>query len=265
MPTKKEDTPDPDATADAAEDTIQEEGVTLEIPPAKETAASLLLRNRNNTRSRRTLTKYDLDGNGLIDPEEAQLMAQDLNAANEQVAVVEKDKNKYKQFFKIAAILLLLTLVANFGLTIATIYLTRQFDIQDGVLVDRSTGKQVTTKAHGNVIGATLFGEVDGAGRRLNNNLCFATVSMNEDTQDETFNDFLNGNKINYIVTANGAPESGELTFLAVPESFEFLNPDDLANDLAEVDLSLRESYWFEAGALLLDSQVPGCIQASRV
>jgi hypothetical protein len=87
--TMKEDTPDPDATADAAEDT-QEEGVTLEIPPAKETAASLL-RKRNNTR--RTLTRYDLDGDGIIDPEEAQLMAQDLNAANEQVDVVEKDKN----------------------------------------------------------------------------------------------------------------------------------------------------------------------------
>ena len=92
MLTMTDDTPGPASVSDAtatADDT-REEGLILNIPPAKHTAASLLTK-RSSTK--KTLDKYDLDGNGEIDSEEAQLMAKDLNAANKQVVEVEKDKN----------------------------------------------------------------------------------------------------------------------------------------------------------------------------
>lgn len=52
--------------------------------------AARVLAKRSSTR--RTLTKYDLNGDGKIDPDEAELMAKDLNKATKQVAAVEKDK-----------------------------------------------------------------------------------------------------------------------------------------------------------------------------
>ena len=90
MLTMTEDTPGPEPDATAIADDTQEEGLISNIPPAKHTAASLLTK-RSSTK--KTLDKYDLDGNGDIDSDEAQLMAKDLNAANKQVVVVEKDKN----------------------------------------------------------------------------------------------------------------------------------------------------------------------------
>ena len=92
MLTMTEDTPGPDPDATATADDTQEEGLILNIPPANHTAASLLtLTKRSSTK--KTLDKYDLDGNGDIDSDEVQIMAKDLNAANKQVVVVEKDKN----------------------------------------------------------------------------------------------------------------------------------------------------------------------------
>ena len=92
MLTMTDDTPGPASDATATADDTQEEGLILKIPPAEHTAASLLtLTKRSSTK--KTLDKYDLDGNGDIDSDEAQIMAKDLNAANKQVVVVEKDKN----------------------------------------------------------------------------------------------------------------------------------------------------------------------------
>lgn len=67
-----------------------EEGVTLEIPPAKDTAASLLTKRSNAKKSdaqhetfvdstdstRLVLNRFDRDGDGIISPSEANLMAQ---------------------------------------------------------------------------------------------------------------------------------------------------------------------------------------------
>lgn len=90
MLTMTEDTPGPEPDATAIADDTQEEGLISKIPPANHTAASLLTK-RSSTK--KTLEKYDLDGNGDIDSDEVQIMAKDLNAANKQVVVVEKDKN----------------------------------------------------------------------------------------------------------------------------------------------------------------------------
>lgn len=231
-----EDTPGPEPDATAIADDTQEEGLISNIPPAKHTAASLLTK-RSSTK--KTLDKYDLDGNGDIDSDEAQLMAKDLNAANKQVVEVEKDKKKYKQVAGISFTLLVLALVANFGLTIATIYLTRQFSIEDGTLVDKSTGKQVTTKARGNFVGLTFDGSLnnDGSGRlleesmTLEESMCHATYSMSDNEVSQTVFQFRSGTDLYYGTADGDDGDHGEVDFIAGHHEFStfedlFGNPD---------------------------------------
>ena len=80
-----------DNTPDPPNETINtslqaEEGVTLEIPPAKETPASVLTRRSNTTHresfvestdsTRLVLNRFDVNGDGNISQSEANLMAQ---------------------------------------------------------------------------------------------------------------------------------------------------------------------------------------------
>ena len=94
----------------------------------------------------------------------------------------------------------------------------------------------MSTKAHGNLVDVTLFGEVDSAGRRLNNNMCFATISMDREARDQTYLDFLASNPIRYITTADGKNDTGVVNFIDSPwemafedvEAAEFEVPDSL-------------------------------------
>ena len=119
--------------------------------------------------------------------------------------------------------------------------------------MDRSTGKQVTTKAHGNLIDATLFGEVDGAGRLLNNNLCFATISMDRDVSDQIYTDFLLGNTITYITTSDGVPQNGQVKFMnrASPEDMSIL-------DAEYFQLDLRDDYFEDVNVVLEGKGIEG-------
>ena len=110
--------PDPDATADAAV-YMQEEGVISEIPPAKETPASLLTKRSSTKKidssdeaqtephhesfaqsmrvsfaqssksTRRVLNRFDLEGDGIISPSGASLMAS---------AIVLEEKEKKSKY-----------------------------------------------------------------------------------------------------------------------------------------------------------------------
>ena len=84
----EDNTPDPSNETNTS--LLAEEGVTLEIPPAKDTAASLLTRRSSTKKSnaqhetfvdstnstRLVLRRFDRDGDGNISQSEAALMAQ---------------------------------------------------------------------------------------------------------------------------------------------------------------------------------------------
>ena len=75
----KDDTPDPaTSTAAAAGGGTQD------------TAASRL-KKRSSTK--KSLARYDLDGDGVIDQDEAQLMAKDLKEAEKQVVAIGIDRS----------------------------------------------------------------------------------------------------------------------------------------------------------------------------
>jgi len=158
--------------------------------------------------TKKTLTRYDLDGNGTMGKDEVTLMAKDLNAAEKKVVKVEKAKKKYQKWTGMTAAVLFLTLVANFGLAIATIYLTRQFAIEDGNLVDKSTGEQVNTKARGNLIEVAFETEEEkhwNTGRHLTDDTCFATITM----QHQTYLEYLAGTTTRYVVDIDGVTSGG--------------------------------------------------------
>ena len=83
----EDNTPDPPTTNTSL---LAEEGETLEMPPAKEKAASVLTRRSNAHQSsshpssfvdstdstRQVLNRWDINGDGIISPSEADLMAQ---------------------------------------------------------------------------------------------------------------------------------------------------------------------------------------------
>ena len=91
---------------------------------------------------------------------------------------------------------------------IYSIYLTRQFSIDNGTLVDKSTGKQVTTIASGNLLGVELSEPSDEVARELKDKVdrgerdlltdatCFATTTM----MHETYLEYLAGTETRYIV-----------------------------------------------------------------
>jgi len=157
--------------------------------------------------TKKTLTRYDLGGNGTMGKDEVTLMAKDLNAAEKKVVLVEKAKKRYKKYTGISAMVLFLTLVANFGLAIATIYLTRQFAVEDGNLVDKSTGEQVNTKARGNLIEVAFESEeaMELLGRHLADVTCLATVTM----QHQTYLEYLAGTTTRYVVDIDGETSGG--------------------------------------------------------
>lgn len=111
----------------------------------------------------------------------------------------------------ISSAVLLLVLVANFGLTIATIFLTRQFSVTEGgVLVDKSTGNQVTTKAVGNLVGVTPNLGIDEnvAARELQEaGECFAYTNM----EHLVFEEYQSGTPTHYNVVVDGVSSSGEV------------------------------------------------------
>ena len=119
--------------------------------------------------------------------------------------------------------LIYILLVQQITITHCSIYLTRQFDIVDGTLVDKSTGEQLTTKTHGNLIGATLFGEVDGSGRLLTNtnDMCYGTVNMTLDTQSSTYTNYLAGESIRYTTMVNNHVTNGVVKFISAPEPID--------------------------------------------
>ena len=119
--------------------------------------------------------------------------------------------------------------------------------------MDRSTGKQLTTKSRGNVIPITLVGEVDSAGRLLQSSiegtvdvslpLCLATIGMTQDEQDEAYADFLNRRPVTYLITKpDGVTESGRVVYIdqAQPVDFDELDPVDL-EEYHDID---TDYYW---------------------
>ena len=117
---------------------------------------------------------------------------------------------EYKQVAGISFGVLILVLVANFGLTIATIFLTRQFSVTEGgVLVDKSTGNQVTTKAVGNLVGVTMGIDENVAARELQEagDQCYAYTNM----EHSVFEEYQGGTPTNYNVVVNGVSSSGEV------------------------------------------------------
>lgn len=125
----------------------------------------------------------------------------------------------------------------------------------------------MSTKAHGNLIDVTMFGEVDGAARRLNSNMCFATISMDRLNRDQTYNDFLHGNPIHYITTADGKVETGVVNFIDSPiemavedvEAAEFEVPDSVHAyfEIFEGQLDpLLTAKGVDLGTLVMYSQV---------
>ena len=108
----------------------------------------------------------------------------------------------------------------------------------------------MTTKTRGNLVAATLFGEVDGSGRLLNNNLCFATIRMDPNDQDQTYNDFLLGNPIRYITTANGVSHNGQVLFMNQPQ--------DMSIDPEYFQFELRDGYFAEVKVALDKKEIDG-------
>ena len=89
-----------------------------------------------------------------------------------------------------------------------SIYLTRQFAIEDGNLVDKSTGEQVNTKARGNLIEVAFETEEEkhwNTGRHLTDDTCFATVTM----QHQTYLEYLAGTTTRYVVDIDGVTSGG--------------------------------------------------------
>lgn len=158
--------------------------------------------------TKRTLTRYDLDGNGTMGKDEVTLMAKDLNAAEKKVVKVDKAKKKYQKWTGMTAFVLFLTLVANFGLAIATIYLTRQFDVDDGNLVDKSTGEQVNTKARGNLIEVAFETEEEkhwNTGPYLTDDACLTTITF----QHAKYLEYLAGTALHFSVEIEGTTNGG--------------------------------------------------------
>ena len=79
----------------------------------------------------------------------------------------------------------------------------------------------MTTKTHGNLLEASLFGEVDGAGRLLMNDMCFATVEMAKDTQTNTYANYLAGESVRYTTKVNDVVTNGVVKFIDAPEPIE--------------------------------------------
>jgi hypothetical protein len=92
----------------------------------------------------------------------------------------------------------------------------------------------LTTKNHGNLLDATLFGEVDVAGRLLMNSMCIATLNMTLDTQENTFAGFLADESVRYIITADNKVEHGKVSYIAAPEGFATYDPESLTSSDAK-------------------------------
>ena len=127
-----------------------------------------------------------------------------------------------------------------------SIYLTRQFDVEDGTLVDKSTGKQVTTKARGNFVGLTFDSSLhnDGSGRLLEESWCHATYTMSDVQVDQTVFEFRSGTHLYYgavnknknnkkkVVSKTKQPDDesgerdhGEVNFIAGHHSQQQIGP----------------------------------------
>ena len=114
----------------------------------------------------------------------------------------------------------------------------------------------------GNLVAATLFGEVDGSGRLLNTNFCVATISMDPNDQDQTYSEFLLGNPISYITTANGESQNGKVLFMnrASPEDMGSIDPEYFT-------FELRDGYFEEVRVFLDDKEIDGntCVLYDQV
>jgi len=198
------------------------------------------------------LNRWDRNGDGIISGSEADLMAQ----AN---VLEEREKKKYKQFLAITVVILFLTLTANFGLTIATIYLTRQFEVEDGTLVDRSTGKQVTTKTRGNYMEVTFGGGIDdGSGRLLDDSMCVATITMSDAQLNDNIDGLLHGTQLHYGIVGGKVEEgkeSGQVTYISGGLIDEHVDISELLDTLfdphsdlesleLDYDMPMEESFW---------------------
>lgn len=79
--------------------------------------------------------------------------------------------------------------------------------------MDRSTGKQVTTKARGNYVEVTLGGGIDdGSGRLLNDDMCFATITMSDAQLNQNIDELQKqGTGFYYGTTI----DSGQVTYVS--------------------------------------------------
>ena len=121
--------------------------------------------------------------------------------------------------------------------------------------MDKSTGKQVTTKARGNFVGLTFDGSLnnDGSGRLLEESWCHATYNMSDAQVDKTVFQFRRGTAIFYG-TADGDGDHGEVDFIAghhsqqriglffgetdmsaLPYDFPLDNPDGVLNTIGPI------------------------------
>ena len=102
--------------------------------------------------------------------------------------------------------------------------------------MDKSTGKQVTTKARGNFVGLTFDGSLnnDGSGRLLEESMCHATYFMSDNEVERTVFQFRSGTDLYYgTVDGDGGDggDHGEVHFIAGHHEYQsiedlFGNPD---------------------------------------
>jgi hypothetical protein len=93
--------------------------------------------------------------------------------------------------------------------------------------VDKSTGKQVTTKARGNFVGITFDGSLnnDGSGRLLEGSLCHATFSMSDNDVERTVFELRRGVDLYFgTVDNSGDGDHGQVDYVAGHHEYQQLS-----------------------------------------
>lgn len=181
------------------------------------------------------------DGELVVDEDGVGRIARDLRASEADVLRKTKEKKNYRTIAGVSTATLLLVLLANFGLTIATVLLTRQFDARGGNLVDRSSGRMVRTQSPGDLVCVACQFQGEGEGGRRLDEECPRQVLVSRSTAAEDFRDYLRGIALLYWQEDGGKTWGGTVmpgalkTQLGSCDTYVNVRVDNFPNEVVSI------------------------------
>mmetsp|Transcript_44950 Transcript_44950/g.94311 ORF Transcript_44950/g.94311 Transcript_44950/m.94311 type:complete len:539 (+) Transcript_44950:124-1740(+) len=183
---------------------------------------------------------YDRDNDGVFTIAEAKQMASDLRFAS-------MSRDQYRKLLKVCGALLVVSWAGNFGLTWATVALTRKIDAQGGDLTTTS-GSRIATKSKGDVVGFKVNPNLGDDLRRLQtgDEALVGTTLENKVDIRNLFVDFTNS----VPVRANRADGTGVHVYTVSAVGSQATDVDvngdgsELCDVYAEVQVSETEGHY---------------------